>query len=132
LGQLRGGSMMITLSSIDELKDTEEALEKLKKDYPDLFEKLLDMVFLTRAFQFKYHYLGCLIMNEDPGAYTPEFAYGSVLKLYKKELQKLKDDLNFPVLKQTFSEYRNTGYSKISQLVLGMTPESLVGASIIK
>jgi hypothetical protein len=52
--------------------------------------------------------------------------------LYKKELQKLKDDLDFPVLKQTFSEYRSTGYSKISQLILGMTPEALVGASIIK
>ncbi|PLR66421.1 hypothetical protein [Bacillus sp. UMB0893] len=123
---------MITLSSINELNDTKVALEKLKKDYPDLFQKLLDMVFLTRAFQFKYHYLGCLLMNEDPGANTPKFANGSVLKVYKRELQKLKDDLDFPVLKQTFSEYKSTGYSKISQLVLGTTPESLVGASIIK
>lgn len=123
---------MITLSSINELNDTKVALEKLKKDYPDLFQKLLDMVFLTRAFQFKYHYLGCLIMNEDPGANTPKFANSSVLKVYKRELQKLKDDLDFPVLKQTFSEYKSTGYSKISQLVLGTTPESLVGASIIK
>lgn len=123
---------MITLSSINELNDTKVALEKLKKDYPDLFQKLLDMVFLTRAFQFKYHYLGCLIMNEDPGPNTPKFANGSVLKVYKRELQKLKDDLDFPVLKQTFSEYKSTGYSKISQLVLGTTPESLVGASIIK
>ncbi|WP_191559758.1 hypothetical protein [Metabacillus idriensis] len=123
---------MITLSSINELNDTKVALEKLKKDYPDLFQKLLDMVFLTRAFQFKYHYLGCLIMNEDPGANTPKFANGSVLKVYKRELQKLKDDLDFPVLKQTFSEYKSTGYSKISQLVLGTAPESLVGATIIK
>lgn len=123
---------MITLSSINELNDTKVALEKLKKDYPDLFQKLLDMVFLTRAFQFKYNYLGCLIMNEDPGANTPKFANGSVLKVYKRELQKLKDDLDFPVLKQTFSEYKSTGYSKISQLVLGTAPESLVGATIIK
>ena len=123
---------MITLSSIDELKATKGAIEKLKKDYPDLFEKLLDVVNLTRAFQFKYHYMGCLIMDEDPGQYKPNFVYGSVLRLYKKELQKLKDDSDFQVLKQTFSEFRNTGYAKISLLVLGMTPESLVGASSIK
>jgi hypothetical protein len=123
---------MITLSSIDELRATKDALEKLKKDYPNLFEKLLDMVNLTRAFQFKYNYMGCLFMDEDPGQYTPNFVYGSVLRLYKKELQKLKDHHESQVLKQTFSEFRNTGYAKISLLVLGMSPESLVGASSIR
>ncbi|WML49512.1 hypothetical protein RCG23_05855 [Neobacillus sp. PS3-34] len=123
---------MITLSSIDELKATKEAIEKLKKDYPNLFEKLLDIVNLTRAFQFKYQYMGCLIMNEDPGQNAPNFVYGSVLRLYKKELQKLKDAQDSEVLKQIFSEFRNTGYAKISLLILGMKPESLVGSSSIR
>jgi mRNA-degrading endonuclease RelE of RelBE toxin-antitoxin system len=123
---------MITLSSIDELKAANEALEKFQKDYPNLFKKLLDIVNLTRAFQFKYQYMGCLIMNEDPGQDSPNFVYSSVLRLYKKELQKLKDDQNSQVLKQTFSEIKNIGYAKISLLVSGMTPESLVGASSIK
>jgi hypothetical protein len=123
---------MITLSSIDELKAAKNAIEKLKGDYPNLFEKLLDLVNLTRAFQFKYHYMGCLIMDEDPGQYTPNFVYGSVLRLYKKELQKIKDDNDSEVLKQIFSEFRHTGYAKLSQLVLGMTPESLVGPSSIR
>jgi hypothetical protein len=132
MGRIRGGDIMITLSSLDKLNATTEALEKLKKDYPNLFEKLLDMVNLTRAFQFKYHYMGCLILDEDPGQYAPNFVYGSVLNLYKKELQKLKDDLNFQVLKQTFADFRSIGYAKISQLVLGMTPESLTGTSGIR
>jgi hypothetical protein len=123
---------MITLSSIDELKATKQALEKLKKDYPSLFEKLLYMVNLTRALDFKYHYMGSLIMDEDPGQYAPNFVYGSVLRLYKKELQKIKEDHDSQVLKQTFSEFRKTGYAKISLLVLGETPESLVGASSIR
>lgn len=123
---------MITLSSIDELKATKEAIEKLKKDYPNLFDKLLDIVNLTRAFQFKYQYMGCLIMNEDPGQNAPNFVYGSVLRLYKKELQKLKDAQDSVVLKQIFSEFRNTGYAKISLLILGMKPESLVGSSSIR
>jgi hypothetical protein len=123
---------MITLSSIDELKATNEAIEKLKNEYPSLFEKLLEMVNLTRAFHFKFHYMGCLIMDEDAGQCTPNFVYGSVLRLYKKELQKLKQNQDYKVLKQTFSEFRNTGYAKISLLILGETPESLVGPSSIR
>lgn len=123
---------MITLSSIDELKNTKETLEKLKFEYPNLFEKLLYMVNLTRAFQFKYHFLGCLIMDEDPSQYTPKFVEDSVLKLYKKELKNLLNDPDFQELKRTFSENKNTGYSKISLLALDMKPESLLGSSSIK
>jgi hypothetical protein len=123
---------MITLSSIDELKTTKENLEKLKFEYPNLFEKLLYMVNLTRAFQFKYHFLGCLIMDEDPSQYTPKFVEDSVLKLYKKELKNLLNDPDFQELKRTFSENKNTGYSKISLLALDMKPESLLGSSSIK
>ncbi|WP_409303999.1 hypothetical protein [Peribacillus sp. SCS-155] len=123
---------MITLSNIDELKAAKEALDKLQKDYPALFEKLSDMVNLTRAFQFNYDYLGCLVMDEDASKCTPKFVYGSVLRLYKKEVQKLKDDQDCEVLKQTFSQFKQTGYAKISQLVLGMAPESLVGPSSVR
>ncbi|XRG78782.1 hypothetical protein V5E38_00220 [Rossellomorea sp. GAMAL-10_SWC] len=123
---------MITLSSIDELKTTKETLEKLKFEYPNLFEKLLYMVNLTRAFQFKYHFLGCLIMDEDPSQYTPKFVEDSVLNLYKKELKNLLNDPDFQELKRTFSENKNTGYSKISLLALDMKPESLLGSSSIK
>ncbi|MEH7612336.1 hypothetical protein [Gottfriedia acidiceleris] len=123
---------MITLSSIDELKTTKETLEKLKFEYPNLFEKLLYMVNLTRAFQFKYHFLGCLIMDEDPSQYTPKFVEDSVLKLYKKELKNLLNDPDFQELKRTFSENKNTGYSKISLLALDIKPESLLGPSSIK
>ncbi|MEH6939361.1 hypothetical protein V7056_16175 [Bacillus sp. JJ664] len=123
---------MITLSSIDELKTTKETLEKLKFEYPNLFEKLLYMVNLTRAFQFKYHFLGCLIMDEDPSQYTPKFVEDSVLKLYKKELKNLLNDPDFQELKRAFSENKNTGYSKISLLALDIKPESLLGSSSIK
>lgn len=123
---------MITLSSIEELKTAKDAIDQLKKDYPNLFEKLLEAVNLTRAFQFKYHYMGSLIMDEDPGEYTPNFVYGSVLRLYKKELQRVKDDPNSHVLKQFLSAFKSTGYAKISLLALGNSPESLLGASSIR
>ncbi|MDN3017348.1 hypothetical protein PH210_14205 [Paenibacillus sp. BSR1-1] len=123
---------MITLSNIEELKAAKESIEYLKKDYPNLFEKLLEVVNLTRAFQFKYHYMGCLIMDEDPGQYSPNFVYGSVLRLYKKELQRVKNDVDSEVLKQFFDKFKGIGYAKISLLALGNTPESLLGASSIQ
>jgi hypothetical protein len=123
---------VITLSSQDELKATKDALDSLKASYPDLFEKLVDVINLTRALQFKYHYMGCLITGEDPGNHAPNFVQGSVLRLYKKEMQKLKDNLDFHVVKNTFTEFRNISYAKICLLALGETPESLTGASIVK
>ena len=123
---------MVTLSSVDELQTTEEALEKIKNSYPELFKKLLHVVGLTRAFQFKYQYMGCLIMDEDASEFTPEFVMPSVISLYKEEIQKLKDDQNIHILQKTFADYETIGYAKISMLVLGQSPESLLGASYIK
>lgn len=123
---------MITLSNVDELQASEAALEKIKYSYPELFNKLLHVVALTRALQFKYQFMGTLIMDENPNEYTPEFVMPSIIKLYIEEVQKLKDDPNIQVLLQTFSQSKNIGYAKISMLVLGKSPESLLGASCIK
>jgi hypothetical protein len=123
---------MITLSSHDQLRATKGALENFQNSFPGLFEKLVDVVSLTRALQFKYQYMGCLLMDEDAGYHAPNFVQRSVLRLYKRELQSLKDDQNFKALKQILSDNKEIGYAKISQLVLGTAPESLLGASIIK
>lgn len=123
---------MITLSNVDELQASEAALEKIKCSYPELFNKLLHVVALTRALQFKYQFMGTLIIDENPNEYTPEFVMPSIIELYIEEVQKLKDDPNIQVLLQTFSQSKNIGYAKISMLVLGKSPESLLGASCIK
>ena len=49
---------MITLSNVDELHAAEEATWRKLKVYPELFNKLLHVVALTRAFQFKYQFMG--------------------------------------------------------------------------
>lgn len=123
---------MVTFTSLHELEMTNKALEDLKKDYSDLFVKFLDIVNLTRAFQFKYHYLVALIMNQDPGEDKPNFVYGSVLRLYKREVQRLKEHTDFHVLEQFFAQNKNMDSTKICLLALGMTPDSLVGSSFLK
>lgn len=123
---------MVTLSSVDELQTAEKEVENIKNSYPELFKKILHVVGLTRAFQFKYQYMGCLIMDENPNDYAPEFVMPSVISLYKAEIQKLKDDPSIHILRKTFANYESIGYAKVSMLVLGQSPESLIGASYIK
>ncbi|MGV3466872.1 MAG: hypothetical protein ACO1OT_16470 [Heyndrickxia sp.] len=124
--------MMLTLTSLDELKEAKTALSDFRVKNPALYEKLVHVVGFTRALQFKYQYMGSLLMDEDESRYTPSFVQGSVLRLYKKELQSLKDDIDFPAIKHIFSTLKGIGYSRISLLILGNTPEKMVGAPIIK
>ncbi|MCQ6267571.1 hypothetical protein M1K46_18205 [Fictibacillus sp. WQ 8-8] len=122
---------MITLCSHSELKEAKESLENLERTYPSLYEKWVHIINLTRALQFKYQYMGCLIMNEDCRRYSPEFVQGSVIRLYKSEIEKLLSDKDIEALRKTISSCPNAGYAKISLLALGRTPESLVGTSAI-
>lgn len=123
---------MLTLTSLDELKEAKMAISELKVSYPALYEKLVHVVGFTRALQFKYQYMGSLLMDEDASQYTPPYVQGSVLRLYKKELQSLKDDDNFTAVKHMITNMKSIGYSRISLLVLGKTPETIVGAPIIR
>jgi hypothetical protein len=122
---------MITLCSQNELREAQNAIKNLEQSYPELFEKLLDVINLTRAMQLTYQYMGCLIMNVDPGNSHPQFIYRSVIRLYKKEIQKLTEDKDIEVLRDTFNLFKNVGYARISQLALGKSPESLAGSSAI-
>ncbi|HHY72135.1 MAG TPA: hypothetical protein GX497_02690 [Bacillus bacterium] len=120
---------MIIYTNLNELISAKQAIEKMKQDYPALYAKLVHTIYLTRALQFKYHYMGCLLMDKDSGEASPHFVYDSVLQLYKNEIQKLKDDKDFEVLKQLIAKVSNTNFSKLCLLILGTKPESLVGVS---
>ncbi|MCM3719483.1 hypothetical protein [Fictibacillus phosphorivorans] len=122
---------MITLCSQNELKSAQAALVELEQSYPELYEKFIDVINLTRAMQLKYQYMGSLIMNEDPGNAKPEFVIGSVIRLYQREMKKLTSDKDIEALRNVFLEYKHTGYSRLSQLALGKAPESLAGSSAI-
>jgi hypothetical protein len=122
---------MITLCSQNELKSAQSALNKLEQSYPELFEKLIHVINLTRTMQLKYQYMGCLIMNEDTENAKPQFVTGSVIRLYKKEIQQLTSDKDIDEVRKVFIEFEHTGYSRLSQLALGKAPESLIGSSLI-
>jgi hypothetical protein len=107
------------------------ALVIFKIEHPTLYDQLLHVVSLTRQLHFKYHFMGNLLMNEDPSTYQPNVK-DSVIKLYLKEIQLLKDNDRNGALQNLLAESRHHGYAKICLLVLGNSPESLIGASFIK
>lgn len=123
---------MITLTSQDELTAAKDALEQLKQDNPTIFDKLIHVISLTRALQFKYQYLGSLLMDEPANDGSPAFVKPSVIQLYKKEVSQLKEDPDAEKIKQIFTNFHSAGYAKLSLLALGMTPESLTGGSVIR
>jgi hypothetical protein len=123
---------MITLPSVYDLQAAKEDIEHVKESYPQLFDKLAHVISLTRALQFPYQYMGSLLMDEDPGNKVPHFVKPSVLSLYKREVQSVKEDIHFSALKEVLNRSRSLGYAKIGQLVLGQSPESLIGPSSIK
>jgi len=130
---IEGGKVMITLPSIDRLQGAKETIDHLKQNHPFLYEKLLHVVHLTRALQFKYHYLGCILLNQDCHAEDkPRNVYDSVLSLYQHEVQILKNNPNFQLVTHLFTEFEPIGYAKICLLILNRTPTSLVGPTSIK
>lgn len=123
---------MITISSSEQLVKAKKALDSSKLAHPLTFEKLIHIINLTRTLQFKYHYMGSLLMNEDSSQYYPSLVPASVLDLYQQEIQKFKDMPDSEEVLKLFAAYQSIGYAKLSLLVLGKSPESLLGALVIK
>ncbi|SEH43727.1 hypothetical protein SAMN05192559_101391 [Halobacillus karajensis] len=123
---------MLKLASLDELYEAKRDLEEVSRRYPDVYETLTHVVSFTRQLQIKYGYMGALLMEEDLASTYPEFVKGSILSLYKKEVDKLKNHEDFPVVKEVLDQYRDIGDAKLFLLILGAKPELLKGSTIIK
>ncbi|MBD1381857.1 hypothetical protein [Metabacillus arenae] len=124
--------MSAMLANLNELYKAKEGLEELKQQHSELYELLLHVVSLTRQLQIKYGYVGSLLMDEDLTKYRPKFIRESILSLYQKEVQKLKDHPEINEVKETIKRHRNVSDSKLFLLALGAKPELLQGSTIIK
>lgn len=123
---------MITISSSEQLINAKKALDSCKIEHPLTFKNLIHIINLTRTLQFKYHYMGSLLLGEDSSQYFPSFVPESVLDLYKQEIQRFKDMPDSAEVLKLFADYQSIGYAKLSLLVLGKKPEALLGALVIK
>ncbi|MGJ9382190.1 hypothetical protein [Salipaludibacillus sp. CF4.18] len=120
---------MIALSSLHELYSAKNLVEQLKVSQPSAYNKLLDVISLTRQMQINYQGFGTLLMdeNEKQSFYGNIHIRDSVLQIFYGEVDRLKNDSNFEDVKLLFSTYKEIGYTTLCKLILGESPESLKG-----
>src|SRR5699024_12857850 len=99
---------------------------------PALNKKYDNINQLTYQIQFKFQYIGSLIMDEYPTKHCPKVQDDYVLNVYQTEIKKLKADDEVLNLKQLLAEYKQLGYAKLSDLVMGKNPEILVGPAVVR
>ncbi|MEH7374484.1 MULTISPECIES: hypothetical protein [Bacillaceae] len=122
---------MLVSANYNELKDAKIAIVNLSATKPSIYDKLLNIIELTRQLNYGYEYMGSLLMDEDSSQFKPIAKDDYVLSVYHREIEKLKKDPKFFELKQLLKEYRQVSYANISKLVLGKNPRELVGPTVI-
>lgn len=123
---------MVLSSSYNELKNAQIAIENFIATKPSIYQKFLNIIKLTRQFQYGYQYMGSLIMEEDDSKFRPSSQDEYVLSVYQTEIEKLKKDHKFFDLKELLNNYKKISYVNISKLVLGENPQALVGPVVIR
>jgi len=123
---------MLVASSYTELIKAQIAIENLNEAKPTLYEKFMNIINLTKQFQFGYQFMGSLIMDEDARKFQPKPLNEYVLSVYLREIEKLKSDNKFFELKQLLNTYKKISYSNLSRLALGENPKELVGPTLIR
>ena len=123
---------MLTTSSFSELMGVKNNLDELKQECPAVYNQFVHTVHLTRQLQFKFQYMGSLIMDEAADRYLPKVQDNYVLDLYKSEINKLKSFEAIYELKNLLAAYKTIGYGAICDLVIGKSPEVLVGPAVAR
>lgn len=121
---------MKTISSIQDLRKAQTAIENFKESYPSTFYRLMHLVNFTRQLQFKYEYLCGLMLGKDAYAlqYAPHFVQRSIIDLYKNEIEKIhKHPQGLRALEQLMNAHLEIGYENFCLLVRGKSPEEIKG-----
>ncbi|API92012.1 hypothetical protein J32TS6_24510 [Virgibacillus pantothenticus] len=122
---------MIITSSYQELIDAKRAIAAFKATKPEEYRQFQRIIHLTRQLQFNFQYMGCLIMGEDSSKYRPQVNDDYILTVYNREVGKLKADPKAKDIKALLSAYKQIGYGKLCELILGKKPISLVGPAVV-
>ncbi|WP_082234893.1 hypothetical protein [Halobacillus massiliensis] len=124
--------MAQVMAGLNDVRKAKEDIEELRSNNEDLYEQLTHVVSLTRQMQLKYGYMGSLLMDEELPEYKPKFVRDSILDLYQKEVQQLKEHEDINEVKELLRRNSKVGESKIFLLILGAKPELIQGSTFIK
>ncbi|MBP2078346.1 hypothetical protein [Oceanobacillus polygoni] len=122
---------MVITTNLNELVSAKEAIDELGHTKPELFQRFINVIQLTRQLQFNYQYLGCLIMDENPDKCTPTIRNTYVFSVFEQEIDKLKADTKIIELQDFLASYKQIGYANLCKLVIGENPRFLVGPQVV-
>lgn len=123
---------MLVHSSIDNLLQAQEAIEKLKQKKPTRYQHFLNIIRLTRQLQFGFQYMGRLLMGEEPETSGGDSSEDYVLTVYKREINKFKANGTAEELHTLLDACKPLSYAAICKLMLGESPRTLVGPAVVR
>ncbi|GIN72596.1 hypothetical protein J14TS2_30710 [Bacillus sp. J14TS2] len=123
---------MLVAPCLHDLMQAKYEIENLNKTRPTLFHKFINIIQLTRQLHYKYQLMGAMIMDEDPSEFITNTHNDYVFSVYKAEIDKLKADHTFQILKQFLARNKEMSYGHICKLALGIHPSVLVGPTFVR
>ncbi|PAE29018.1 hypothetical protein [Oceanobacillus profundus] len=122
---------MLITTNLKELISAKEAIDELGHTKPELFQRFINVIQLTRQLQFNYQYLGCLIMDENPDECKPSIHNTYAFSVFEQEIEKLKADTTIIELQYLLASNKRIGYANLCKLVIGENPRFLVGPQVV-
>ncbi len=129
------GEVIKMVNEMDELTQFKLDLKALREESPRLYEQLEYIASLTRQLSIHYKYLGLLMFsnnNEVIQNNRPILIRDSVLELYEREVEKVKENNEFEYVNEMILKFQFVAYSQIFLIVLGAEPSFVFNNTIIK
>lgn len=129
------GEVIKMVNEMDELTQFKLDLKALREESPLLYEQLEYIASLTRQLSIHYKYLGLLMFssnNEVIQNNRPILIRDSVLELYEREVEKVKENNEFEYVNEMILKFQFVAYSQIFLIVLGAEPSFVFNNTIIK
>ncbi|MDY0404383.1 hypothetical protein P5G51_002190 [Virgibacillus sp. 179-BFC.A HS] len=119
------------MTSFQKISQVKKVIDDIKANKPTIYSKFINIVQLTRQLQYRFQYMGALILEEEAKKYEPAHQNAYVMRLYMQEINKFKEDENAWVIQNLLADYKELGYATISRLALGTNPRILIGPVVI-
>lgn len=129
------GEVIKMVNEMDELTQCKLDLKTLREESPQLYEQLEYIASLTRQLSIHYKYLGLLMFSNNNEAIKnnrPILIRDSVLELYEREVEKVKQNNEFKFVNEMILKFQFVAYSQIFLIVLGAEPSFVFNNTIIK
>lgn len=120
---------MVISISISDVIQVQGELMQIQNEQPKLYQRLVELVQLTRQLSVDYQYFGKQLIGKSSHE-SAEVPY-HIIELYKREIDAFKENQESASVLEFFSANEGIGFRAICKLILGVKPEKLVGPEVL-